>query len=57
MSDEHTHQWSEWIAYDAYVMELGIAKGFQYHRECMILGCGVRQRTHDLIPVGEVENF
>lgn len=49
------HQWGEWIGYDPMAVEMGISNGFRYHRECMIIGCGMKERAENLIATGKTE--
>lgn len=56
MCDEsHAHQWSEWLGYDEFVIQMGLSNGFRYRRECMIIGCGMQERAENLIATGKTE--
>lgn len=55
MVDEHAHQWSEWVGYDPFVVEMGISNGFRYARECMVLGCGMQERAENVVAEGKTE--
>ncbi len=48
--EEHGHSWSLWWGRDAMNPA---PDGFNYSRECTVMGCTAKQRSRALEPVGD----